>query len=292
MNKKNPRSRYPHIITLLNDFGLEDAYVAQMKGVILGINPKARIIDLCHSIPPQDVKRGAIMIGDSYKYFPSGTVHVCVVDPGVGTVRRILCVVTESGIFLAPDNGLLEIVIRNERRKRIFSVENGRFFREYVSPTFHGRDIFAPVAAHLSLGLEPNLLGPKVRKVVRLRISEPVFRKGVLRGEVLYADRFGNLITNITPRDVSSHFSAKEAKSLKVKVGNRLVGAVMETYSQARTGAVIALFGSSERLEIATRCANAATILSAKPGASVSLSLPKQFGKLHPKAVDKQYFPQ
>jgi S-adenosylmethionine hydrolase len=280
------------VITLMSDFGLEDAYVAQMKGVILQINPRARIVDLCHSIAPQDVRRGAIIIGDSYRYFPNGTIHVCVVDPGVGAARKILCLATESGIFLAPDNGLLEIVIRNERRRRIFSVENREYFRDYVSPTFHGRDIFAPVAAHLSLGLEPQLLGPKVRKVVILRIPEPVFRKGVLSGEVVYADRFGNLITNITRSVFVSCFSKKETTSLKVKVGRRFIGPVMRTYSDAQAGEVIALFGSSERLEIAARCANAAKILSAKSGTPVSLSLPKQFSKLHPKAVDKRCFPQ
>ena len=257
----------------MTDFGLEDAYNAQMKGVILRINPNVRIVDLCHSIAPQDVRRGAIIIGDSYRYFSSGTVHVCVVDPGVGTARKILCLVAESGIFLAPDNGLLEIVIRNERRKRIFSVENARFFRDYVSPTFHGRDIFAPVAAHLSLGLEPRLLGPEVRKVVRLKIPEPLFRKGVLRGEVLYADRFGNLITNITRGNITSHFSPKEAETLKVRVESRLVGAIMKTYSEGEIGEVLALFGSSECVEIAARDGSAAKILSAKPGTPVSLSL-------------------
>jgi hypothetical protein len=261
------------VITLMSDFGLEDAYVAQMKGVILQINPQASIIDLCHTIPAQDVRHGAIMIGDSYKYFPVGTIHVCVIDPSVGTARRILCLVSESGIFLSPDNGLLEIVLRNERRKKIFSAENARYFRDYVSATFHGRDIFAPVAAHLSLGLKPRLLGPQVREVVRLKIPEPLFRKGVLRGEVLYSDRFGNLITNITRSVFSSHFGAKEAKSVKVRVRNHLVGAITMTYSDAKPNEVVALFGSSERLEIAARERSAATILSAKPGTSVSLSL-------------------
>jgi hypothetical protein len=261
------------VITLMSDFGMEDTYVAQMKGVILQINPDACIVDLCHSIAPRDIKQGAIVIGDSYRYFPSRSVHVCVVDPGVGAARKILCLVTRAGIFLAPDNGLLEIVFRNERRKRIFSVENARFFRNNVSATFHGRDILAPVAAHISLGLRPQSLGPEVRRVVRLRIPEPIFGKGVLRGEVLYADRFGNLVTNITRSVFVSSFSEEGAKCAQVRVGRRSTGPVMTTYSDAKPGEVLALFGSSERLEIAARCANAVRILSARPGTSVSLSL-------------------
>ncbi|MFH1422638.1 MAG: SAM-dependent chlorinase/fluorinase [Planctomycetota bacterium] len=260
-------------MTLTTDFGLEDSYVSQIKGVILSINPKAQIIDLCHNIPPQNIMRAAITIGDSFKYFPKGTIHICVIDPGVGTKRRILCLPTKSGIFLAPNNGLLESVITKEKVKALYFVENKKFFRKEVSQTFHGRDIFAPVAAHLSLGLKPNLLGPKAAEIARLNIPEPLLKKNVLQGEILFVDNFGNLITNITRNTIADYFKPEEINELLIKVGKRTVGTIKQIYSEVKTSRILALFGSSERLEIAANCASASELLLAKPGVRVSLSL-------------------
>ena len=200
-----PRSR---IITLLSDFGNQDAYVGIMKGVIAGINPLANIIDISHSIPPQDIFNGAYLLYTSYKYFPKGTIHVAVVDPGVGSQRDIVCVETQDHLFLAPNNGLLSFVVQEEKPKGIFRVTNNRYFLPSPSNTFHGRDVFAPVAAHLSLGIKPHQLGVKISKLEQLDIPKPHYKKtGQLEGQIIYIDRFGNLITNITREHITQHIS-------------------------------------------------------------------------------------
>ncbi|HHT9159902.1 MAG TPA: SAM hydrolase/SAM-dependent halogenase family protein, partial [Candidatus Brocadiaceae bacterium] len=189
----------PCVITLLTDFGNQDAYVGVMKGVITGINPLANIIDICHNIPPQDVFNAAYLLYTSYKYFPRGTIHVAVVDPGVGSRRDIVCVVTKDYFFLVPDNGILSFIIQDEKPKSIFRITNSKYFLPSPSNTFHGRDVFAPVSAHLSLGAKLRQLGIKINQLKQLDIPKPDYKKtGQLEGQVIYIDRFGNLISNIT----------------------------------------------------------------------------------------------
>src|SRR5574337_20278 len=191
--------RRSRIITLLTDFGNQDAYVGIMKGVIAGINPLANIIDICHDIPPQDIFNGAYLLSTSYKYFPEGTIHVAIVDPGVGSQRDIVCVEAQHHIFLVPNNGILSFIAQEEKPKSIFRVTNNRYCLPSPSNTFHGRDVFAPVAAHLSLGIKPQQLGMKVNQLEQLDIPKPHYKKtGQLEGQIIYIDRFGNLITNIT----------------------------------------------------------------------------------------------
>ena len=191
--------RQSSVITLLTDFGDQDAYAGIMKGVIAGINPHATIVDICHSIPPQDIFYGAYLLYTSYKYFPKGTIHVAVVDPSVGSERDIVCTEIHDYLFLTPNNGLLSFIVHEEQPKAIIHVTNNKYFLPSPSNTFHGRDIFAPVAAYLSLGVKPQQLGIKTNHLEQLDIPKPHYKKtGQLEGQIVYIDRFGNLITNIT----------------------------------------------------------------------------------------------
>src|SRR3989337_2450124 len=196
----------PRVITLLTEFGSQGAYGGIMKGVIAGISPFANIIDICHSIPPQDIFSGAYLLYTSYKYFPKKTVHVAVVDPGVGSRRDIICVETKDYFFLVPDNGILSFIIQNEKTKSIFRITNNKYFLPSPSNTFHGLDVFAPVAAHLSLGVKPQQLDLKIDQLEQLDMPEPVHKKtGQVEGRIIYIDRFGNLISNITKGHLIEH---------------------------------------------------------------------------------------
>ena len=188
------------IITLLTDFGTRDGFVAAMKGVILNINPKIQIVDISHEVPPQDINCANFILYSYYRYFPKGTIHLCVIDPGVGTKRQILCVRTENYYFLAPDNGLLSLVLNEEKVRKIVSLSNRKYFLKPISATFHGRDIFASAAAHLSCGLKMEKLGERVSNLYLLKEAIPtISKRGTsLEGEIIHIDRFGNLVTNIT----------------------------------------------------------------------------------------------
>jgi S-adenosylmethionine hydrolase len=189
-----------HIITILTDFGLKDPYVGVMKGVILSINPEARIVDITHEIEPQDVREACFLVPEYYPYFPRGTVHLCVVDPTVGSRRRPLVVVADNHFFVGPDNGLFSLI--GDGRAEAYTIENRDYMLPAISPTFHGRDVFAPVAAHLSCGLDPSLLGRRIEDPVRLTDLFP--RKGGddMVGSVVRFDRFGNAISNISAEDL------------------------------------------------------------------------------------------
>ena len=202
--KKKPPHCVP-VITLLTDFGYQDAYIGIMKGVIAGINPSAAVIDICHDVMPQDVFGGAYLLSTAYLYFPKGTVHVAVVDPGVGSKRDIVCVEFRDCVFIVPDNGILSFVLWQESPRRIVRATNTRYFLPSPSNTFHGRDVFAPLAAYLSLGVKLQRLGDKIDRLEQLNVCAPVVGKsGKLAGEVMYVDRFGNLITNITRGHIES----------------------------------------------------------------------------------------
>ncbi|MBI4377432.1 MAG: SAM-dependent chlorinase/fluorinase [Elusimicrobia bacterium] len=243
-------------IALLTDFGSRDSFVATMKGVILSLAPKAPIIDLCHEIPPQDLRAAAFQLRTAEPYFPPASLFVCVVDPGVGSRRKIIWGENGRHQFLAPDNGLLSWLQRPIRRWR--SVENKGLFLPKLSATFHGRDIFAPVAARLWLGLPPARLGPAMDRPIVLPFPKVEATAKGVRGEILYIDRFGNAITNLSHADIGDCRSvAFRGKSL---------GAPRSQYAQTERGRPLALFGSSGFLELSVRDSHFAKRFHARPG--------------------------
>jgi S-adenosylmethionine hydrolase len=252
------------IITLTSDFGEASPYVAAMKGVILGTNPAARLIDLSHQIPPQDVRHAAYFLAQSVPFFPSGTIHVIVVDPGVGSERAILYVEVLGQRLLVPDNGCWTLLAGT--RERVIRLAEPRYWRAEVSNTFHGRDIFAPVAGHLSHGLEPALLGPPVQDWLRLESAAPERVPNGIAGEVVFVDHFGNLLTNIPPALV-------ERKPGRLVIGGRDCPDFIwgRTYSDAAPGRLLALVSSSGFVEVAVAQGNAAKRLGVGYGESVLL---------------------
>ena len=254
------------ILAFLSDFGLKDPYVGIVKAVLLGINPALRIVDISHQVAPQDVMGGSFILGSAFREFPPGTVFLAVVDPGVGSQRIGLIAVTERYIFLAPDNGLLSMVFLHSKKVTCFSIENSQYFRRTVSYTFHGRDIFAPVAAHLSLGVEPHFFGPPCNDPVRLPWTKPVIRDQYIEGEVIYIDGFGSLILNI-PADLIQK-RKPVSKQFKANIKGMELS-ILSTYSDATKGNPLVLIGSSGFLEIAVNQGSAAEVLDAGVGEPV-----------------------
>jgi S-adenosylmethionine hydrolase len=269
------------IITLTTDFGLTDAYVAAMKGVILSINPEANIIDICHTIKPQNIAQAAFVLSTASSFFPSGTIHVVVVDPGVGTERRAVILKIPTACFVAPDNGVLSYVVSEHLVKpgvaarqhlaelgpgvEAVAITRPEFWRQPVSATFHGRDIFAPVAARLSLGQPPLEFGDKMTTLTVLPI--PRLHKqanGSLVGHILHIDSFGNLITNIKRHDLP-----ETREAIVVEVSGRLIKGLSRTYAESQ--GLLALIGSSDHLEISLKEGNASTYLNARVGDEVKI---------------------
>ena len=236
------------IITLTSDFGLSDPYVGMMKGVILSINPEARIVDISHLIKAGDIPHAARLIQDTFNYFPKGALHVGVVDPGVGGPRRPILVHIRDHCFIGPDNGLFWPIISSHKHVDIIHLTEDKYFLPRVSRTFHGRDIFAPVAAHLSSGINPLKMGSAVHDPVKLRIPVAEQHGGILSGQVIRVDHFGNLITNIRRRDLDRHVGTDPPA---IKIGGLVIDALYKTYSDAEEDEIMALIGSSECLEIA-----------------------------------------
>jgi S-adenosylmethionine hydrolase len=256
------------IITLTTDFGEESPYVAAMKGVILSVNPEARLLDLCHQIGPQDVRHAAFFLAGAIPYFPSAAVHVVVVDPGVGTERALLYVEIGGQRLLAPDNGCWTRLARNGLvPTRVLRLTESRFWRQPVSPTFHGRDILAPVAGHLSRGVDAAELGPQVSQWVSLPWPLPSIGKKMVRGEVVSTDHFGNLTTNIPATAISGEPGILKVGKKKFRRGFRWV----RTYGEATPGTLVALIGSSGTMEVAMVQGNAATKLRAGVGTDVAV---------------------
>lgn len=236
-----------HTITLTTDFGACDWFVGTMKGVVLGINPRAVVVDITHEVPPGDVRSGAFSLMASSQYFPKGTVHLAVVDPGVGSQRRAIAVQTANYIFAGPDNGVLSWALAREKIKMVRLLEHSKYFLKTISRTFHGRDIFAPVAAHLSRGLPLAKLGRGLKDFVRLPWPAPVDRRGELHGEIIYIDRFGNAITNIGVGLIAQGY-----KGTCEVIGRRKVHcALAEYYGAVPVNSPVAVMGSSGFLEIA-----------------------------------------
>jgi len=261
------------IITLTTDFGLNDHFVGTLKGVILAIAPEAEIVDICHSVQAFDVLDGALTIAQSYSYFPAGTVHLVVVDPGVGTARRPILVTSERHHFVAPDNGVLSLVYSREERLHIRHVTAEHYHLQPVSNTFHARDIFAPVAAWLAKGVDPEKFGEEISDFVRFNAPKPKAVDGnILRGVVLKVDRFGNLVTNITPQDAPMLFASPPA-SFKIVVGEHEITEIHSNYSEGALGKVFGILGSMGYLEIAADRASAAKITGRGKGSEVTVSL-------------------
>jgi len=269
---EEPVARTP-IVTLTTDFGLNDHFIGAMKGVILSIEPDAHIVDICHAVQAFDVLDGALSISQAYSYFPSGAVHVVVVDPGVGTARRPIVVTSERHHFVAPDNGVLSLIYQREERLSVRHVTGEHYFLQPVSQTFHARDIFAPVAAYLAKGVDPAKFGEEVSDFVRFSAPKPkAVNETTLRGVVLKVDRFGNLITNIAPPDAPMLFGANPS-GFKIVVGSREITEIKDAYAQGAPGEVFGILGSMGYLEIAANRGAAAQIMGVGKGADVNIVL-------------------
>lgn len=261
------------IITLTTDFGLNDHFVGTMKGVILSIEPEAQIVDISHAVQAFDVLDAALTISQAYDYFPTGTVHMVIVDPGVGTARRPIVVTTERHNFVAPDNGVLSLVYQKEQRIHARQVTAEHYALQPISNTFHGRDLFSPVAAYLAKGVDPAKFGEEVSDFVRFNAPKPKpANESTLRGVVLKVDRFGNLITNITPEDVPMLFGEPPAP-FKIVVGKREIMEIKTAYAQGAPGEIFGILGSMGFLEIAANRGSAAQALGVGKGTDVSIVL-------------------
>lgn len=251
------------IVTLTTDFGLSNHYAGVVKGVILGVNPEARLVDLCHHIEPYDLMGACLTVAASYAYFPANTVHLVVVDPGVGSGRRAIAAQAGSWLFVAPDNGVLELVYQRHSH-RVWRLRAEEFALKPLSNTFHGRDVFAPAAGLLSKGVPPDRLGDPIDDFVRLDI--PRLRQAApnrWRGVVLKVDRFGNLVTNLRPEDLPTAF--------QITVGDARVQTLRPSYAAAAPGEIFAIAGSSGYLEISLNQASAAEATGFGTGAAVEL---------------------
>lgn len=253
-------------ITFTTDFGLTGPYVASMKGVILGISPGAVMIDITHAIQPQNIQQTAIVLDAAIPYFPAGTIHVVVVDPGVGSERRPIAVFTDRACFVGPDNGVFSHIYRDEHVREIRHLSNSNFHLPAVSHTFHGRDIFAPVAAHLAAGVPPSVLGQIIADPVTAHFPAPEQRPdGGIRGRIIYADGFGNLISNIPRQWLNAR-----ANWIFEIAGTTITG-LSATYSDVQPGELLALGGSAGLIEIAQRNGSAARHLGIGAGEALTV---------------------
>jgi S-adenosylmethionine hydrolase len=260
-------------VTLTTDFGTNDHFVGVLKGVILEITPDAQIVDISHSVQPFDVLDGALTISQAYSYFPSSTVHLVVVDPGVGTARRPIIAISDKYYFVAPDNGVLSLVYAQEERMHVRHISSDHYFLQPISNTFHARDIFAPVAAYLAKQVDSHKFGDEIEDFTRFAAPKPkVVDANRMRAVILKVDRFGNLITNITPKDAPMLFGADPAP-FKLVVGSKEITEIRTLYAEGAAGEVFGIMGSMGFLEIAANRGNAAQITGAGKGNEVSIIL-------------------
>jgi len=261
-----------NVITLTTDFGLQDYYVSAMKAVILDIAPDVRLIDISHDIPSQDIMAGSWILKNSAMLFPEGTVHTVVVDPGVGTDRNAVAVKIEDQYFIGPDNGIFSLLTQ-ELDYTAVRLDNEQYWRDEMSKTFHGRDIFAPAAAHLSEGVPMEELGEPLDELVTYRWTVPIADKDGLEGMVIHIDKFGNLVTNISSDQIEDVI---EDKSVKIYVGNTILDEIVSTFGAVAEGEPMAFIGSSGMLEVGINKGNAEEMLSVQKGAQISLILQKE----------------
>ena len=267
------RSRADAPIVLLTDFGYQDHYVGAMKGVIAQLAPNARVIDLTHGIPAQSVVAGALALRESWSYFPRRTIFVAVVDPGVGTERAPIAIDTVAGArFVGPDNGVLALAADAARIKFAVKLTVARYRMQNVSSTFHGRDVFAPAAAHLSRGTPLKSFGPRVAGIERLELEEPKLAANEIKGRVIYVDSFGNLISNIGREALARLNAAFPGQVAWVRIDRSARMTLVDAYGYALKGALLATIGSFNLLEVAVRDGNAANRLRAGVGAKVTVT--------------------
>lgn len=261
----------PRIVTFTTDFGLQDPFVGIMHGVVLNIHPETRIADICHAVPSFDVLDGAFTIAQAYRFFPPRSVHVVVIDPGVGSTRRPILAETNDYVFVAPDNGVLSLIEAREPKFTVRHITAERYFLQPVSQTFHGRDIFSPVAGWLSKGIAPSEFGPEVTDHIRLPLP-PVERVATnsLRGVVLKVDKFGNLITNLSEIEAPALFAATPPP-VKLLVAGQTIANLRPSYAEGGDEEFFGIIGSSGYLEIAARQASAAEKLSAGVGTPIGV---------------------
>jgi S-adenosylmethionine hydrolase len=260
------------IISLLSDFGGKDPYVAEMKAVILSIKPQARIIDVTHEIEKFDIRMGAYVLASAAPFFPQNTVHVAVVDPGVGTKRRPIIVETSRSLYVGPDNGLLMLAAHKEHIKNVYTIDSPKYMLPNVSKTFHGRDIFAPAAAHLTRGIKPSDFGSAIHDYILPEFAKPHVKDGELRGEILHIDDFGNIVSNISVADIEN-MGFRKGDSLLVRLGNNTLTIMFcSAYGEVPSGTPLALIGSSNFLEVAVNQGSASGIFNAKVGNAFHVS--------------------
>ncbi len=260
------------IITLTTDYGARDAFAASVKGVILKINPQAQIVDISNEISPQDIWEAAYTLRSAYRYFPKGTVHLAVVDPGVGSGRKPIIVVTESYYFVGPDNGLFSLIYQEAERLRVHHITSTHYFLPNPGPTFHGRDIFAPVAGWLAKGIPSGNFGEEITDYMKLNIPAPKTTANSIEGHIVHIDRFGNIITNITYKDIRAIFSeGMDLSATSVSVAGKEIRGFKKFYAEAAPGEPGAIINSSGDLEIFLFKQNARAALSVKRGEAVRL---------------------
>jgi S-adenosyl-L-methionine hydrolase (adenosine-forming) len=258
------------VITFTTDFGTSDWFAGTMKGVVLRINPSATLVDITHGIPAGNIRAGAFALAASYRFFPKGTVHVALVDPGVGSQRRAIAVQTADYFFVGPDNGVLSWALRSEQVRATHSLENRAYVLLPISRTFHGRDIFAPVAAHLSRRTPIRNLGPPMRQIEPLAWPGPERVDGGVKGEIVHVDHFGNALTNLTERDLAGITGGP----LRVQIHGKAVCVIAGSYDSVSRGNPVAVLGSSGFLEVAIRDGNAARRLRLRIGQPIVVKEP------------------
>ncbi len=262
------------IITLLTDFGTRDHFVASMKGVMFNINPNIEVVDISHEVPPQDILEAAFLIRSCYSYFPNRTIHVVVVDPTVGSSRKALMVATENYYFLAPDNGVLSLIYDVEEVSSVVEITAEHYIASEVSKTFHGRDVFAPAAAWLAKGLDILNFGEPVEEYARLSLPKAkLVGDSLLKGMIVHIDRFGNLISNISRTDLEEARNKVPGAIFKAVIAKQEINGLKEFYSEGQKGELIALFGSTNFLEIAQAQGSAAKTLGITRGGELGVLL-------------------
>jgi S-adenosylmethionine hydrolase len=257
------------LITLTTDFGESDYFVPAMKGVIYGINPAARIVDVTHLIPPHDVYAAAFTLNCCYKDFPGNTIHVVVVDPGVGSARRPIMVMTDEYNFIGPDNGVFSYIYQRSRVNRIVHFTTAHYFRQPVSNTFHGRDVFASCAGYVSKLIDWKMMGEEISDPVRFNTPVPTITgENHIRGAVIHVDRFGNLTTNITDAELTEE---RVRSGVRVRVGKHEARRLLTNFSEANPNELFAYFGSAGFLEVAVPRQSAASVVEARRGFEVEV---------------------
>jgi len=259
------------IITLLSDFGLKDPYVAEMKAIILSVCPQAHLVDVSHEIEKFNIRMGAFVLASAASYFPDGTIHVAVVDPGVGTKRRAILVETKDMLFVGPDNGLLMLTAQRQGIRHVYNLTNTRYMLPCVSRTFHGRDVFAPSAAHLANGCKPSDFGSEIHDYVIPKFAKPRLTKNALLGEVLHVDDFGNIVTNISRAELEKT-GIQVGAVFRLRLRDRALKLrFCSAYGEVSVGESLALIGSHDFLEISLNQGNASKKFGVRTGDAVAV---------------------